>query len=263
MSEHGGQRRMLLDASLLDSYHARLFVGHLAERCQVVMGGSNIIDDEVAIAAKKQSLRQSIRGQKNLPQSHYVAKVLADLEVWKSNYRAAGLWRDWSEQDYLQELIEEDMQENILDLWAKYPTDPEDDHLAETAIMCGLESIGSSNMNMITDDDWRNMMVELRLTHPPALRRKERIIDWMTRRPNAGQEVEWILDMALSVMRPTGSFKSPLLTWARAVHAAFPTLSEKFCAHLQSKPEDELQRQHAQLFSDDLYPVTRQFLHSP
>ena len=112
MSNPPGVRHAIVDPSLLVSYSARVFIGYLAEiGGGVVMVGNRITRQEEIVGLNNRFSRLT-----EPDAEQHVARAAEELERWRSRYRDAGLWRDVG------------------------PTDPEDEYLAETAVMCELDA---------------------------------------------------------------------------------------------------------------------------
>ena len=183
MSDGTRVRRALVDANLLMPYGARLFLGHLAEVAGVVLVGTETILREVDGAIHEKYLR------KHSPESpKRIDEDKEEFDRWRNAYQRAGLWVEVGVADWSPPLVAAGADEAVGILWNEYPTDPEDEHLAEAAVMCELDALLSANMHMVEDEDWLSLTQALGLSEPPALRRREQVIDWMLQEKDAAKD---------------------------------------------------------------------------
>ena len=251
----GLPRTAIVDANLIAPFSVRVFVGHLCEAGRIRMVGTEETCIEEVVATRQ------VVGRR--PRSDLAKAVDAELEAignWREHYRAAGLWVECSAKNYLSEIATEDSFQILQALWAEYKTDPEDYHLAEAAVMCGLDALHTSNMNMNSDDDWLRIMAALRLTKPPALCRRNGIPSWCLGAQFDSAPAATVIDLALSAMRPSPRFREALMAWARRIEGSFPDLATKTQQYLARRPERDLQARHEELSHRAVSPVTREFL---
>ena len=231
MSNPPGVRHAIVDPSLLVSYSARVFIGYLAEIGGVVMVGNRITRQEEIVGLNNRFSRLT-----EPDAEQHVARAAEELERWRSRYRDAGLWRDVG------------------------PTDPEDEYLAETAVMCELDALLSANMHMIRSRDWDALMGGLGLRLQPALCRRGALVDWMLQEDGVSEAPKRIVSVIVGAMRPAEDLKMPLLRWAETVRGAFPKLSRDVATYLSQVPESTLQEQHRQQAQHSQHAVTRRYL---
>lgn len=257
MTNTPGVRYAIVDPSLLVPYSTRVFIGHLAEVGGVVMVGSRVTRQEEAIGLNNRYSRISF------PEAQVrVAGDTEELERWRSAYVGVGLWRDVSPDDRVPALVERRVDDVLREYWSRYPTDPEDEYLAETAVMCELGALLSANMNMIRRDDWDAIMSGLGLPKPPALCRRSAVIDWMLGEDGVADQPGRVVNIIVGAMRPAKDLKTPLRRWAQTVSGAFPKLSRDVEDHLSGVPESTLQEQHQQHAQQPRHAVTRRYLES-
>lgn len=248
-------RRALVDPSLLVPYSTRLFIGHLAEIGGVVLIGSRLTRQEEAVGLNNRHSRLS------QPEAALrVTSDMAELDRWRSAYGDAGLWCDLEPGDRAPALVDRRVDDVLRNYWSRYRTDPEDEYLAETAVMCELDALLSANMNMISAGDWDALMGSLGLSQPPALCRRGAIIDWMLEEDGVADEPDRIVDIIVGAMRSAQDLKTPLLRWARNVEVSFPELSREVADYLSRLPESALQEQHRQHALQPQHRVTRRYL---
>ncbi len=252
MSTPLGVRYAIVDPSLLVPYSTRVFIGHLAEVGGVVMVGSRITRQEEVIGLGNRYSR--------LPFPEAQIRVAADteeLDRWRHAYVHAGLWRDVGPEDRAQALIDRRVDDVLREYWSRYRTDPEDEYLAETVIMCELGALLSANMNMIELSDWDAIMSGLGLPNPPALCRRGAVIDWLLEED--ADQPDRIVNIIVGAMRPARDPKTPLRRWARTVKGSFPKLSLDIAEYLSQVPESTLQEQHRQHAQQPQHAVTREY----
>ena len=255
MSDTPGVRYAIVDPNLLVPYSARVFIGHLAEVGGVVMVGSGITRHEETIGLSSRYSRLTF------PVAQLrIAGDTQELDSWRTAYLAAGLWRDVGPEDRAEALVDRRVDDVLRDYWSRYQTDPEDEYLAETAVMCELDALLSANMNMISREDWDAIMSALGLPDPPALCRREAVIDWMLEEDGIADETGRIANIIVGAMRPAKDLKTPLRRWAEAVKGAFPKLSRDMDDYLSGVPESTLQEQHQRHAQRPQHAVTRRYL---
>ncbi len=250
-------REAVIDAGLIAPYSTRVFIGHLAEAGEFRMVGTEETRLEEIVAS-----RQILARSRHVSASTRLEQALTDIERWKAHYRDAGLWRDCSTDDYLPTLATEENDEILETLWREYRTDPEDIHLAKTSVMCGLDALHSSNMNMIRDEDWSRIMAALRLPSPPVLCRREAIPSWSLGPSFDASPAETVINLALATMRPSDRLGAALSAWAARVQGAFPNLSRTIRSRLSDVAEASLRERCESLTAASANPITRSFLSS-
>ena len=191
----------------------RLFIGALAERHRVIMGGNDWTEMVVRRAIQR-------RHDMCLDLSCAVCtrcawEDLSGYARWQQQYRAAGLWHDWSDEDALPALLDANLDEKVMSEWEALPAKYWGVWQAETVVMCGLDAWLSNRIYVISDADWQALMTTtLKLTQPPALCRREAIVDWLTGEAGAWQDTDRVLDIMLAVTRPADDLRTPLQAWA-------------------------------------------------
>ena len=255
MSERPRTRRALVDAYLLVPNGARQFLGLLAEAGGVVLVGTKTVRQEFEIGIQRKNSRAPAADIQRLEK-----RDKAEFSRWRNAYREAGLWAEVGVSDWSPRLKAAGLADDIGVWWGQYRTDPEDQHLAEAAIMCEMDALLSANMNMVKRRDWQAITTNLGLSTPPKLCRRGRAIDWMLQEKGASKDMDRLLRIVIGTMYPTESFKTPLTKWARALKGTFPKLSDRMVAHLGASPEGSLQDMHRQESALPGRSVTREYL---
>ena len=258
-----GQRHALVDSNVIFSRAARTFIGQLAEHGQIVLGVNDYILYETRKAIQK---RVNAKGRnKDWSQKEtakYRSNLMSRFDKWLRYHKKTGMLRIWTEKDYLPQLISERKEYVLFEEWKNRKTDPEDEGVAVTVIMCRLNALITNNYNMISDFDWQETMDEMGIDQPPALLRSESIIDWMTNEPGVWRDPDWIIDFALAVMRAGPNLHNALMDWTTSIRGIFPEMSNLVNERLQNLSEEILREKQTELSGKDLYPVTREYLQS-
>ena len=249
-------RLALLDSDLLASRSVRALLGLIAENGNVVMGATERILQDAANAVQDIVGR---RREEDLERRQTKAAVCR-LNAWVEHYRQADLWIDWSKANWVPQLKNADIDLVLHEEWTSRRTDPEDEHVAATTIMCDLHALCTGNRNMIGKRDWRDLMRALDLSNPPELCRREDIIDFLSGEPQAWLQPEWTIDKVIAVMRPATHFRSPIRNWAERIRGAFPDLSQVLVTYMESTSESDLQDRYRWVQELNPFPITREYV---
>lgn len=256
-----GLRYALIDSNLIASRAARIFIGQMAEHGQIMLGVNDTILEEAHRAIRNRTIRMGqTRGMNSEEINKQIEAAISRLDSWMRYYQDAGLFRLWTHEDHLPQLIADRKMDIFYEQWGIKKTDPEDADVAVTVIMCRLDALISNNRHMISDANWQDVMGELGIAQPPILLRGEAIIDWMTNEPQVWRNPDWIIEFALAVMRPESDIHDALLEWTTNVGGVFPDMSDMVMTRLQNLSEDTLQVIQTELAKKDIYPVTREYL---
>ena len=256
-----GLRHALIDSNLLTSRAARIFIGQLAEHSQIIMGVNDTILEEAHRAIRNRTIRKwQPKGVNKEEMNIRTEEAIDKLTNWIRYYQDSGLFRFWTHEDHLPQRIAERKMDMFYEQWAIRKTDPDDADVAVTVVMCPIDALITNNLTMIKDKDWVDIMRELDMAEPPVLLRNETIIDKMTNEPEVWRRPDWIIEFALSVMRPESDIHNSLMEWTTDVTGIFPDMSKPITERLQNLSEDTMQAIQTKLASKDIYPITREYL---
>lgn len=128
--------------------------------------------------------------------------------------------------------------------------DPDDLHLAEAAIACGVDAVLSNNLYMDGPPEqgrWEAIMQAVLGEQPyPSLYRQDTVVEQLMRAPDMTDEDrgQTLLPLIVSTMTPTTDYKTPLTHYASRIRNVFPRTARALAEAVAQTSQATLQTMH-------------------
>lgn len=240
--------RYLVDTNLLVGHSTRILLACLAE-----YGGHQLIltPDVQTETLRTIANRSRSKAQAQQRQTHELDGFNRWVDVLTRGGCLAALSPEQFHQ-YLDRQLPPNLQIALEIAWndPDRGCDPDDLHLAEAAIACGVDAVLSNNLYMDGPPEqgrWEAIMQAVMGEQPsPSLYRQDTVVEQLMQAPDLTDQDrgQILLSLIVSTMTPTTDYKTPLVYYAKRIKNFFPRTAQALVEAVAQTSQATLQTLH-------------------